>query len=209
MDCIRGFPYPLYEFAKHIHGATFEVSPAAIQLGTIVDRVTYLGACELLLSPDKISTFSLGLGDANIAGALLERQILSLDGSRWKESTRSVVQALLRAALDVYGETNMPVRRARILLRCLDFLYHSGPESHLDLGSPRDIGEEVERILTQKVRALRSLVDVLVLISRRVWAKILRSPFFVPNIVLRHICGWRFTHIAAQIQTKPRLSPNT
>ncbi|KAJ6525608.1 peptidase family C50-domain-containing protein [Mycena capillaripes] len=150
MDCIRGFPYSLYGFAKHIHRATFEVLPAAVQLGTIVDRVTYLGACELLLSPEKVSALSLGMSDANITGALLERQIQSLDDSRWKESTRTMVQALLRAALDVYDETNMPVRRARTLLRYLDFSYHAGPETLGDLGAPRDMGEEVERILVQK-----------------------------------------------------------
>jgi separase len=153
MDCIRGFPYSLYGFAKHIHRATFESSPAAVQLGTIVDRVTYLGACELLLSPEKVSALSLGLSDANITGALLERQIQSLDGSRWKESTRSVVQAFLRATLEVYREMDMPVRRARTLLGCLDFTYHSGPEALVDLGSPSEMGDEVERILVRKVRS--------------------------------------------------------
>ncbi|KAF7338167.1 Cysteine peptidase C50 [Mycena venus] len=150
MDCIKNFPYPSYGFANHIHRAIFEASPAAVQLGTIVDRVTYLGACELLLSPEKVSALSLGLGDANLTGVLLERQIQSLDGSRWKENTRNVVQAFLRDALKVYREIDMPVRRARTLVRCLDFAYYAGPEGLADLGSPSDMGEEVERILTQK-----------------------------------------------------------
>ncbi|KAJ7172324.1 cysteine peptidase C50 [Mycena filopes] len=150
MDAIRGFPYSLYEFAKDQHSAAFKASSAAIQLGAIVDRVTYLGACELLLPPDKVSTLSLGLGDANIVGTLLERQIQSLDGSRWKESTRSLVLAFLRATLEVYRGADMPVRRARILVRCLEFAYHAGPEALLEVGTPSDMAEEVERLLLQK-----------------------------------------------------------
>ncbi|KAJ7653310.1 cysteine peptidase C50 [Mycena polygramma] len=150
MDCIRVFPYSLYGFTKDASRATFEASPAAVQLGTIVDRVTYLGACELLLAPEKVSALSLGLDNANITGALLERQIQSLDASRWKESTRSVIQAFLRATLEVYRDTDMPVRRARTLLRCLDFTYRAGPEVLADLGSPTEMSAEVERILTPK-----------------------------------------------------------
>ncbi|KAJ7449960.1 cysteine peptidase C50 [Mycena latifolia] len=154
LDCVKGFPYSLNGLVKQTQlatlGTVFEASPAAVQLGTIVDRVTYLGACELLLAPEKVSLLSLGLDDANITGALLERQIQSLDGSRWKESTRSVIQAFLHAALDVYGEMEMPVRRARTLVRCLEFTYHSGPEALASLGSPSEMGDEVERILVRK-----------------------------------------------------------
>ncbi|KAJ6475784.1 cysteine peptidase C50 [Mycena vitilis] len=150
MDCIKVFPYSLYGFSKDASRAAFQASPAAVQLGTIVDRVTYLGVCELLLAPEKVSAVSLGFDDANITGALLERQIQSLDASRWKESTRSVIQAFLRATLEVYRETNMPVRRARTLLRCLDFTYCAGPEALANLGSPTEMSAEVERILTPK-----------------------------------------------------------
>ncbi|KAJ7271936.1 peptidase family C50-domain-containing protein [Mycena haematopus] len=150
MDCVRSFPYALYGFGKQIHQEPFRFSPAAVQLGTIVDRVTYLGACELLLPPKKVSALSLWPGDAGITGALLERQIQSLHGSRWKESTESVIQTFLRDALEVYGETDMPIRRARTLVRCLEFTYHTGPQALADLGSPSDMGKEVERILVQK-----------------------------------------------------------
>ncbi|KAJ7709735.1 peptidase family C50-domain-containing protein [Mycena rosella] len=154
LDCIKGFPYSFNGIVKQTQraalGAVFEASPAAVQLGTIVDRVTYLGACELLLAPEKVSLVSLELGDTSITGALIERQIQSLDGSRWKESTRNVVQDFLRAALDVYGGTEMPVRRARILVRCLEFAYHAGPETLANLGSPAEMGDEVERILVRK-----------------------------------------------------------
>ncbi|KAJ7775022.1 cysteine peptidase C50 [Mycena metata] len=150
MECIRGFPYSLHEFAKHPHSTTFEASPAAVQLGTIVDRVTYLGTFELLLSPEKVSALSLGLGHPNVTGTLLERQIQSLDGSRWKESTRGIVLAFLRAALEVYQEADMPVRRARTLVRCLEFAYHAGPEALVHIGAPSDMAEEVERLLIRK-----------------------------------------------------------
>jgi separase len=153
MDCVRAFPYLFYGFAKEMHRAPFGFSPAAVQLGTIVDRATYLGACELLLTPKKVSALSLEFGDASITGALLERQIRSLDSSRWKDSTQSVIQAFLRDALEVYRASEMPVRRARTLVRCLAFTYHAGPQALADLGSPSAMGEEVERVLTQKVRS--------------------------------------------------------
>ncbi|KAF7363579.1 Cysteine peptidase C50 [Mycena sanguinolenta] len=150
VDCVKSFPYSLYRFEDQIHREPFGFSPAAVQLGTIVDRVTYLGACELLLTPKKVSALTLWPGDASITGALLDRQIQSLHGSRWKESTRNAIQTFLRDALEVYGETDMPIRRARTLVRCLDFAYHTGPQALADLGSPSDMGEEVERVLVQK-----------------------------------------------------------
>ncbi|KAJ6630611.1 peptidase family C50-domain-containing protein [Mycena sp. CBHHK59/15] len=155
LDSVQAFPYLPNEFAKHTRqvafGAVFESSSAAVQLGTIVDRLTYVGACELLLAPEKVSLLSIGPEDPNITGALLERQTQSLDGSRWKESTRSVVREFLRATLEVYSETEMPVRRARTLVRCLEFAYHAGPEYLEELGSPSHIGEEIERIIVRKV----------------------------------------------------------
>ncbi|KAJ7510027.1 cysteine peptidase C50 [Mycena galericulata] len=154
LECIRGFPYSSSGFVQQTHraclGTVFETSPAVVQLGTIVDRVTYLAACELLLAPENVSLLSLGLSDTIIAGALLERQIQSLDGSRWKESTRAALQALLHAALEIYGQAEMPVRRARTLVRCLEFSYHAGPEALADLESPSEMGEEVEHLLTRK-----------------------------------------------------------
>ncbi|KAJ7087888.1 peptidase family C50-domain-containing protein [Mycena epipterygia] len=154
LDCAKNFPYSLHGFVAHTNrapfGTVFVASPAVVQLGAIVDRITYLGACELLLAPNKVSLLSLELADASITGALLERQIQSLDASRWKESTRSVIQAFLRATLEVYGETEMPVRRARTLVRCLEFAYHAGPEALANLGSPVEMGEEVERLLLRK-----------------------------------------------------------
>ncbi|KAJ6502399.1 cysteine peptidase C50 [Mycena sanguinolenta] len=150
VDCVKGFPYSLYGFEDQIHRDPFGFSPAAVQLGTIVDRVTYLGTCELLLTPKKVSALSLWPGDASITGALLERQIQSLHGSRWKESTRSAIHTFLRDALEVYRAADMPIRRARTLVRCLDFAYHTGPQALADLGSPSDMGEEVERVLVQK-----------------------------------------------------------
>ncbi|KAJ7632765.1 cysteine peptidase C50 [Roridomyces roridus] len=153
LDCIKSFPYSSIDFVRQTHqsslGVVFEASPATIQLAAIVDRVTYLGACELLLSTENVSLRSLGLG-IHVTGVLLERQIQSLDKSRWKESTRTVVQALLLAALEVYGPEEMPVRRARTLLRCLEYSYHAGPEEAVRLPSPLEVGSEVECILSRK-----------------------------------------------------------
>ncbi|KAJ7273284.1 cysteine peptidase C50 [Mycena rebaudengoi] len=153
-DCVKAFPYATHGFSQQTRQATFaavfDSSTSAVQLGTIVDRLTYLGACELLLAPQQMLLLSIGLDDANIEGALVERQIQSLDSSRWKESTRSVIQAFLCAALDVYSEIEMPLRRARTLVRSLEFAYHAGPEFLASVGSPIALGEEVDRLFTRK-----------------------------------------------------------
>lgn len=123
------------------------------QLATMVDRVTYLGICELMLDATSVSLRSMEIDDACIVGALLERQIDSLEGSRWKQGVHNVVGRLLIDALTIYGP-DMPVRRARVLLKCLEFAYHAGPEAVLAIGTPEEMGSEVERLLLSQVRCL-------------------------------------------------------
>jgi separase len=113
----------------------------------MVDRVTYLGICELMLAATSVSLRSIEL-DACIIGALLERQIDGLEGSRWKDGVQNAVGQLLLDVLDVYGP-DMPVRRARVLLKCLEFGYHAGPEAVVAIGTPEEMGSEVERLLSQ------------------------------------------------------------
>ncbi|KAK7020489.1 cysteine peptidase C50 [Favolaschia claudopus] len=150
-DCVRSFPYVFYEFGKRSHPAPFESSPAAQQLGTVVDRLTYLGTSELLLPSEKVSAYSLCISDTAILGILLERQTQSLEGSRWKEATRKVIQSFLCDTLKIFDETSMPVRRARTLVKCLDFTYHAGSESFPEFDSSVSMGEQIERMLTGKV----------------------------------------------------------
>lgn len=106
---------------------------------------------ELLLEGGTVSLRSAGIDDASITGALIEQQLECLEGSRAKEGVRGVIAVLLRDALEIYSETDMPVRRARIYLKCLDLAYHMGPDGVVGLGDPQAAGQEVERLLQCEV----------------------------------------------------------
>jgi separase len=111
----------------------------------MVDRVTYLDIGELRWM---LARRSIEIDDACIIGALLERQIGGLGGSRWKDGVQNAVGQLLIDVLDSYGP-DMPVRRARVLLKSLEFGYHPGPEAVVAIGTPEEMGSEVERLLSQ------------------------------------------------------------
>lgn len=131
------------------------------QLAAIIDRATYIGTCELLLQPLEISLRrpleACGFG-ADVVGAILERQAESLEGSLWKEGgVREVVQTLMLDALDVYScpkgdiAIGMPIRRARVLIRLLRFVYRVGDMAEGFTRHADDIGEEIEELLGRSV----------------------------------------------------------
>ncbi|KAF8958159.1 peptidase family C50-domain-containing protein [Flammula alnicola] len=139
-------------------------SPAVKQLVGLVDRVSYVGACELLLQPEEVSLLSavnypssppetshgtnVTLLDPSVTGALLERQLDSLEPSRWKEGVRDVFLRLLRDALEVYS-ASMPVRRARVLVRCMEFAYRDQGEDTcktLGFASVQEMGQQIEAL---------------------------------------------------------------
>lgn len=170
MQSVKAFPYATAGFVQHASNRSiellFEMSSGTKQLATILNRLTYLGACELLLAPADISLLSIGSPmEKPIVGAVIERQVVSLERSMWKEGARRVVATLLRDALLVYLGEEMPVRRGRVLLRCLEFGYHGGMDFLGELGSPQSIGEEIEGLLSNEVsdtvpiRILCSLID--------------------------------------------------
>ncbi|GLB42455.1 putative peptidase family C50 [Lyophyllum shimeji] len=150
LRCVKTFPYCAAGFAARTAETTlpalFELSSGTKQLGTIVDRVTHLSGCELLLHPTAVSLVSLQISDPGVTGALLERQIDSLESSRWKEGVPAITAQLLKDALQVY-RMDMPVRRARVLVKCMDFTYHAGPGVMVGMDSPEIMGGEVEKLL--------------------------------------------------------------
>ncbi|KAF8155999.1 cysteine peptidase C50 [Crassisporium funariophilum] len=174
LQAIHTFPFISSGLAAHSHtsapDALFGESATSLvkQLITLVDRVSYLGACDLLLPPEGISLRSAvncatssetahgsnpTIMDACVMGALLERQLDSLEPSRWKEGVRPIFIQLLRDALDIYQvkelSSGMPVRRARILVRCMEFAYRDHVDdcvSSLGFASVDDIGNEVEKL---------------------------------------------------------------
>ena len=149
------------------------------QLVSLVDRVSYIGTCELLLPMEEVSLKSAvncaatpesshganpTIVDPRIVGALLERQLDSLEPSRWKESVHGVFVRLLRDALDIYrvedvedSSNGMPVRRARILIRCMEFVYRDHGQDNWSVfgfANVDEIGREIERLVMMSVRFL-------------------------------------------------------
>jgi hypothetical protein len=147
-------------------GSAFSSHAGMKQLGLIVDRITYIGTCELLLQPTEVSLKRpleiCGLS-TEIVGALLERQIESLEGSLWKEGVQNVVKALLVDVCGIYPAADMPARRARVLIRCLEFGYRAGSEG--SARHPDDVGEEAEELLGRDVRNFSASVVTKTLIA--------------------------------------------
>ncbi len=136
-------------------------------IASLVDRVTLLGASELLLRPAEISlanyvdpvSFDHGDGGAFrklVVGAILERQILSLHSSLHKPSIRVVVKVLLRDALDAYKGVVAPIRQAGIMVLCLDVWYH-GLEGIFDGMAPESVGQKAEELLNREVMPYTAL----------------------------------------------------
>lgn len=159
IEGVKAFPYVDTCFVQHTRtngiAAVFGMSSGFKQLGTMVDRLTYMGACDLILQPSEISLkchLEKSGSRPEIVGALLERQFDSLEGSLWKDGVRALLKTLLLDAVGVYSTGNMPVRRARVLVRCLEFGYKAGDEGvgrHAD-----DLGEEAEELLGREVSVL-------------------------------------------------------
>ncbi|KAG6866775.1 hypothetical protein C0991_011434 [Blastosporella zonata] len=151
--CIKTFPYMTSGFfqitSETSLSAVFDLSSDTKQLATIVDRVTNLSACELLLEPSAVSLSTLDL-DAGVSGALLERQIATLESARWKEGVPTTISHLLRDTLNIYG-SEMPVRRVRVLLKCLELMYHGGPTTMPGIGDPESTGAEFDELLLHGV----------------------------------------------------------
>lgn len=127
-----------------------------MQLGIIVDKLSCLATCDLLLDAEKVSLKShLGAGFGPLVlGPLLERQFNSLEPHLWKEGVANTAKVLLVHALQVY-RADMPLRRARILLRCLELMYRIG-DANLSPSDwiPEKMGNEAERLLQHSVSSV-------------------------------------------------------
>ncbi|EDR03598.1 uncharacterized protein LACBIDRAFT_307095 [Laccaria bicolor S238N-H82] len=163
--CICTFPFTSSGFEAQmdaksvgdIFGAS--ASSSVKQLMATIDRVSYIGACELLLPPEDVSLrfpqrFAAShdgnpVMDPGVVGVLLEQQIDGLQPSQWKEGVRGVFVKLLRDSLYVYDAASFPIRRSRVLIRCMAFAYRdSGDDWAVILGNVQEMGSEVERLLT-------------------------------------------------------------
>ncbi|TCD70963.1 hypothetical protein EIP91_000870 [Steccherinum ochraceum] len=138
--------------------------PAAVtQLGILVDRITYMGTCELLLEPREISLrSSFNFQDDTtriIVGALLERQVQSLESSRYKSTVKKTMSALLGDALDSYPlEGNMPLRRSGVWLKWLEGSYFGGEEFDGIQVNAEGICQEVTQLLSREIISPKQIV---------------------------------------------------
>ncbi|KAF7984668.1 hypothetical protein HWV62_12932 [Athelia sp. TMB] len=145
-----------YPFQDSTSIFLFDDSTTTKQLGTIIDRLTYIGACELLLPPAEISLRAhLFSHSSSVVGAILERQVESLETSLWKEGVGAVVFGLLQDLMSVYLAHEMPMRRARVLLRQLEVCYKAGLDGHRHAD---DIGDEIMELLGRETLAEDSAV---------------------------------------------------
>lgn len=81
-------------------------------------------------------------------GALLERQIASLEDGSAKISVRAAIGQILADLLGVF-DSAYPVRRSRSLIRCLEFAYKA-PDGEA-LWDAEAVGQEVSQLLAQEV----------------------------------------------------------
>ncbi|KAI0313288.1 peptidase family C50-domain-containing protein [Amylostereum chailletii] len=164
--CIASYAFPR-SVGESIRTAgpsqVFSSSSSLKQLAVIIDRVTYMAACELGRDPTEVSLKRM-VGDITledehdrlcVGGAILERQLQSLEGSQWKESVEKVVLALLFDLLSLYDPKTRPMRRAAVVLKCLEFTYYSAKAEGCMRGYVAlhwsELAEEIESLLaTQK-----------------------------------------------------------
>lgn len=117
-------------------------------MGDMIDRITYLGAAELFL--EKEASLLKSLTSAGVPtlciGAVLERQIDSLEASKWKPEIQRVIACLLDDLLVIYT-AEYPIRRARVILRLLEHSYFTGSSDV----TPDELGDQTQSLLSSEV----------------------------------------------------------
>ncbi|KAG7095494.1 hypothetical protein E1B28_006233 [Marasmius oreades] len=150
-SCIETFPFQASSFSDRVDkdglSTLFDMSPSLKDLADIVDRLTHMGTCDLLLPAQEVSLRSIAVRELSIRGALIERQLDSLEAYSHKEVIASVSSELLKDALDIYKESSMPIRSVRVYVRALSFAYYRGAEHVSFLGTLDDIGVIVQKVL--------------------------------------------------------------
>lgn len=171
---IRAFPFRTTDFVTLTDNMSVanlfssSASTAIKQLASIIERVTYLGACELLLDSKEVSMKNVlsshscffdssassvkTISEARILAALIEAQLDCLESHRWKDGMNTLFRKLLNDAMGLYqaeGEHAMPIRRARILVRLMEAGYRDG--INLQSQMIAELAREVEELLSREV----------------------------------------------------------
>lgn len=95
---------------------------------------------------------------ACLLGAVLERQIDSLESCRWKDTGKTATARLLSDCISVYEAAKRPIRRVGVLLRCLEFEYYTGNVKGVRF-NPETVGQNVEALLSGLVCHASNAVD--------------------------------------------------
>ncbi|KAL4259196.1 separase [Pleurotus pulmonarius] len=154
LEAIKSFPFsatnlgPLSD--KQSIATIFGASSSLKQLAVLIDRVTYMGTCELFIPAPQVSLLhAFGGGetqDARVKGALLEHQLASISPNRSKEGVLAVMGQLLHDLLDLYDTASMPIRRTRMLVQCLEVAYYDISTATIEQCGLASYAEAVENV---------------------------------------------------------------
>jgi len=90
-----------------------------------------------------------------VVGLLLERQVSALEPCLRKDGVQAIMRGLLRDTLSVYQTTVLPFRRARVILKCMEFLWKNENSSCGETGwTAEHLGNEVSHLLAVEVTRL-------------------------------------------------------
>ncbi|KAG1823730.1 peptidase family C50-domain-containing protein [Suillus subaureus] len=156
VESVKAFPYGSSGLEHLARSATstnaFSANASTKQLSGIIDRLTYTATCELFLPTNEVSLHTAlksGVIGHEVLGLLLERQISILEPCLRKDGVQTIVRGLLRDALSVYKATVLPLRRARVLLKCMELLWKDGNANDGETcWTAEHLGEEVLNLLT-------------------------------------------------------------
>ncbi|KAF8556865.1 hypothetical protein OG21DRAFT_1495257 [Imleria badia] len=182
VESVRTFPYTHHLCSFSSAEPFAPNAPLALnQLSSIIERLTYTASCELFLPPaqitlrhvfhasvrsetdsdadptsplDPISTFpSDGRSKAEIAGAILTRQLTTLESIGHKDGAREARERVLEDLLSVYDANWAPVQRARMLVTALSVAWRDGQsEAEASAGLDVDrVGREALELLVREI----------------------------------------------------------
>ncbi|KAG0699186.1 peptidase family C50-domain-containing protein [Suillus ampliporus] len=152
MESVKTFPYASSGLEDLARSATptnaFSANASTKQLGAIIDRFTYTATCELFLPPSEVSLLAAlrpGAISNEVLGLLFERQVSTLEPCLRKDDVQIIVRTLLHDALGAYQAPGLPLRRIRVLLKCMEFLWKVNAKTYW---TAEQLGEEILHLLT-------------------------------------------------------------
>ncbi|KAI0344016.1 hypothetical protein BDW22DRAFT_1114942 [Trametopsis cervina] len=151
-NAVKSFSFETQPYPDH---------PSTKHLVTIIDRMSYIGLCDLFLPIEQVSLkvllSHLMTAENNAKsqtratlGALLERQAEGLESSKWKPAVHNAVCHLLQDALEIYTPQDMPVRRARVILKYLETALSTNDDKATSLSTTEELALEAEALLRTK-----------------------------------------------------------